>query len=88
MNELIHICRTVANSEIAIHRLNKKVINMAKCCRLTNTRVSCLAVAGLLTMAVIAMQDKEIKALKAQVANLTKTKTHSTTEGQTEQKGA
>ena len=89
MNELIHICRSVANSENAINRLNKSVVKLTKCCRITNTRVTCVAVAGLLITAIIAMQEKEIKALKEQVANLTvKTEHRGTMEGQTERKGA
>jgi len=89
MNEMIQLCRSVANSENAIRRLNKSLTKMAKCCRMTNTRVTCVAIAGLFITAVIAMQDKEIKALKEQVDILTiKTKTHGTTEGQTAQKGA
>ena len=89
MNELIHICRSVANSENAIHRLNKGMARMAKCCRLTNTRVTCVAISVLLITAVVAAQEKEIKALRKQVADLTaKPETNDTTEEQTAQEGA
>lgn len=89
MNELFHICRSVANSENAIHRLNKGMANMAKCCRLTNARVTCVAIGMLLITAVVAMQGEEIKALRKQVADLTaKPETTDITEEQTEQEGA
>lgn len=89
MNELIYICRSVANSENAICRLNKAVNKMAKCVRSTNTGVIYLGIAGIMILSVVAAQDKEIKALKKQVADLAaKTETQDTTEGQTEQKGA
>lgn len=94
MNELIHICRSVAHSENAINRLNKSIARMGKCCRIINARVTCVAVAGLLITAVVAMQDKEIKALKKQVADLEAARgpmenvADDTMEEQTEQKGA
>ena len=89
MNELIHICRSMVNTENAINRLNKNIAKMAKCCRVTNARVTCVAIAGLLVTAVVVIQEREIKALQEEVACLTmKTKTHGTTEGQTAQKGA
>ena len=89
MDELIHICRSIANTENAVQRLNKNVAKLTKYCRMTNVRVTGVAIAGLLVTAVIAIQCKEIEALKEEVACLKiKTKTHSTTEGQTAQKGA
>ena len=89
MNELIYICRSVANSENAICRTNKAVRKLAKCIRSTNTSVICLGIAGFMILSVVAAQDKEIKALKKQVADLAaKTETQDTTEEQTEQEGA
>lgn len=91
MNELIYICRSVANSENAICRLNKTVGKLAKCCRKTHAQVGGILIATLLITTVIAIQDKEIRALKKQVADLAKceeAETHDTTEEQTAQEGA
>lgn len=82
MNQCIeYVCRGVIVSEDAVKRLNKNVAGMVKCCIRTNTRVTCVAVAVALITTVVVAQNKEIKALKAQVANLT-TKTHDTSEGE------
>lgn len=73
MNQFIeYICRGVVRSEDAISRLNKHVTKLTKCVRITNTRVTCVAIAGLCFGVVIAMQDKEIKELQKQVADLAK----------------
>ena len=93
MNQFIeYVCRGVIRSEDAIKHLNKNVAKLVKCTRITNTRVTCLAVAGLLITAVVAMQDKEIKELKKQVADLAvkdeSADTADTTEEQNEQEGA
>lgn len=92
-----YVCRGVVRSEDAIKRLNKSVIKLAKCNNRLCTSVICLGIAGLLTTTILMAQDKKIKALKRQVANLAKdadadhvtvNNTVNTTEGQTEQKGA
>lgn len=90
MNELIHICRSVANSENAIQRLNHAAVRLAQCVRKANTGIVCLGVAGLMLWSVVAIQDKEIKALQKQVSELTaKPETHDeTTEEQNQQEGA
>ena len=72
MNELIGICRSLVNSENAIKHLNRSVTSIAKCCRRTNASVLCLTLAGIGLTAVLAIQDKEIKALQKQVADLAK----------------
>jgi hypothetical protein len=89
MNELIYICRSVANSENAICRLNKAVNKMAKCVRKTNAGVIYIGLVSIAILSVVAAQDKEIKVLQKKVADLeAKTETHDTTEEQTEQEGA
>lgn len=94
MNELIGICRSLVNSENAIKRLNHCVTNVAKCCRRTNAAVLCVTVASLGLTAIVAIQDKEIKALQKQVADLTKNaedtseNTSDATEEQNDQEGA
>lgn len=81
-----YVCRSVIRSEDAINQLGKNVTKLAKCCRRADT---CVALAGLCILAVVAMQDKEIKELQKKVADLTaKTETHDTMEEQTEQEGA
>ena len=89
MNELMYICRGMVNTENAINRLNKRVINLTKCCRMTNARVTCGVIAGLLIMTVVAIQDKEITELRKQVADLkTKVEADDTTEEHNDQEGA
>lgn len=94
MNEMMHMCRSIVNSEHAINRLGNRVFDIAKYCRKTSTRVTFLAIAGLLTMTAIAMHDKEIEALKKQVAELKAAKAEAedeastTTEEQKDQEGA
>lgn len=89
MNEFIGLCRSVVNSENAIKRLNHNVAAIAKCCRSTNAAVLCVTLAGVGLTMVLAIQDKEIKALQKQVVELTaKLETPDTTEEQTEQEGA
>lgn len=84
-----YVCRSVIRSEDAINRLGTNVTKLAKCCRVTNARVACIGLGALGILAVVAMQDKEIKALQKQVADLAaKTETPDTTEEQTEQEGA
>lgn len=94
MNNFIeYVCRSVIRSEDAICRLNKNVAKLAKCVRITDARVTCVALGGLCIAAVVAWQDQEIKALKKQVADLTKDAddaddTTENTEEQTQQEGA
>ena len=65
-----YICKGVIRSEDAICRTNKRVTKLAKCCSRTNTTVLCLGIASALTMAVLVIQDQEIKALQKQVSDL------------------
>lgn len=90
MNQFIeYVCRGVIRSEDAIRNLRKNVVSLARCNRNLTVGVICIGVAGLLMATVVAEQDKEIEALKKQVADLaTKTETHDTTEEQTDQEGA
>jgi hypothetical protein len=91
MNDFMsYVCRGIVRSEDAIRCLNKRTIKLAKCCRQTNAAVLCFGVASLLTLAVIADQNREIKALKQQVDNLTKDAkdTANNTEEETQQEGA
>lgn len=91
MNHFIeYICRSAVRSEDAICRLNKRTMKLAKCCRQTNTAVLCLGVTCLLTLAVISMQDQEIKALQKQMADITKDDDTvvTNTEEQNQQEGA
>ena len=67
-----YVCRGIVRSEDAVRCLNKRVVKLTKCCRQTNTAVICLGVSCLVTLAVVAMQDREIKALQKQVTELTK----------------
>lgn len=84
MNEFIeYVCRGVIRSEDAIDRLNRSVVTLARCKNRLNTSVICLGVAGLLLTAVVAAQDRDIKALKKQVSELAKN-----TEEQKQQEGA
>jgi hypothetical protein len=71
MNQFIeYVCRGVIRSEDAIKNLNKKVVGLAKCHRKLSVGIICVSVAGLLLTSVVAAQDKEIQALKKQVADL------------------
>ena len=90
MNEFIeYICRGIIHSEDAVKRLNKNVAGLAKNIRFTNSRVTCVVIASLAITAVVAIQDKEIKALQQRVADLEdKNETHDTTEEQNDQEGA
>lgn len=71
MNELMYICRNMVNSENAIRRLNKNVQALAKCNKNLNSAVLCCLVSGLLTTWILVDQDREIKALKKRVTDLT-----------------
>ena len=88
MNEFIeYVCRGVIRSEDAVKNLNRKVIGLAKCHHRLTVSVICIGVAGLLLTSVIADQDKEIKALKKQVADLAvKDEPDDTTDNTEEQK--
>ena len=95
MNQFIeYVCRGVIRSEDAIKRLNKSVSKLAKCNKRLGTSVICLSISGLLTGAILMIQDKEIRELKKQVADLTKDTDYITAdvttdmEDQTEQEGA
>ena len=99
MNHFIeYVCRGVVRSEDAIRNLSGKVVSLVKCNRNLAGSVICLGVAGLLLTAVVAEQDKEIKALKKQVSDLAKCEEASTehakvdvannVEEQTQQEGA
>lgn len=80
MNQCIEcVYRGVIISEDAIARLNKNTTRLVKHCIRTSTRVTCVAVAVAVVTAIVVTQNKEIKALKEQVANLV-TKTHGTAE--------
>jgi hypothetical protein len=73
MNNFIeYVCRGVIRSEDAIRHLRRNVSGLVKCTRNLSTSVICLGVAGVLLTAVIYDQDKDIKALKKQVAALAK----------------
>lgn len=73
MNHFIeYVCRGVIRSEDSINRLNRNVAALAKGNRNLAASVVCLGVAGILMTSVLFEQDKEIKALKKQVADLTK----------------
>jgi cell division protein FtsB len=73
MNSFVDfVCRGIVRSEDAIRCLNKRTTKLAKCCRQTNAAVLCFGVASLLTLAVIAEQDREIKALRNRVEELAK----------------
>lgn len=98
MNEFIeYVCRGVIRSEDAIKNLNRNVRALAKCNRNLRAGLICFGISGLLLTSVIAFQDKEIQALKKQVAGLTAKDepeegstedTADTTEEQNEQEGA
>ena len=71
MNHFIeYICRSTMRSEDAVRCLNKRVTKLAKCCSQTNVAVFCFGLVSLGTLAIIATQDQEIKALKKQVEDL------------------
>lgn len=73
MNNFIeYVCRGVIRSEDAIRSLKKDLTGLAKCHRSLAGSVVCLGIAGILLTSVIYEQDKEIKALKKQVAELAK----------------
>lgn len=97
MNEFIeYVCRGVIRSEDAIKNLNRNVRALAKCNRNLRAGLICFGISGLLLTSVVAFQDKEIQALKKQVADLAKAEpeegstedTADTTEEQNEQEGA
>lgn len=67
-----YVCRGVIRSEDAIRDLSKNVASLTKCNRHLAGSVVCIGVAGLLMTWVIYDQDKEIKALKKQTAELAK----------------
>lgn len=78
-----YVCRGIVRSEDAIRRLNKNVTKLAKCNSQLSTAVICMGIAGMLTAAMLAVHDKEIKALQKQVSELA-----TTTEVSEEQEGA
>lgn len=78
-----YICRGVVRSEDAICRLNKRYVKLAKYMQQTNVAVICIGVGAIMVASVVAIQDKEIKALQKQVADLTPK-----TEEQNQQEGA
>lgn len=98
MNEFIeYVCRGVIRSEDAIKNLNRSVRTLAKCNRNLRAGLICFGISSLLLTSVVALQDKEIQALKKQVAKLavkdepTEGSTEDatdTTEEQNEQEGA
>lgn len=98
MNQFIeYVCRGVIRSEDAIKNMNRKVAGLTKCHRKLGISVICVSVAGLLLTSVVAAQDKEIQALKKQVATLmpkdepeegSTEDTTDTTEEQNDQEGA
>lgn len=65
-----YVCRGIVRSEDAVRCLNKRMVKLAKCNKQLSAAVVCMGVAGLLTISVLWAQDNEIKALKAQVADL------------------
>ena len=68
MNHVIeYLIRGVVRSEDAICRANKRVANLAKCCKRANL---CIGGACLIALAVVYIQDREIKALQKQVDDL------------------
>lgn len=98
MNQFIeYVCRGVIRSEDEIKRLNREVRTLNKCHRKLGVSIICVSIAGLLLTSVVAAQDKEIQALKKQVADLavkdepeegSTEDTTDTTEEQNEQEGA
>lgn len=78
-----YVCRGIVRSEDAIRRLNKNVNKLAKCTSQLSIAVTLMGVAGMLTAAMLAAHDKEIKALQKQVSELA-----TTTEVSEEQEGA
>jgi hypothetical protein len=67
-----YVCHGIVRSENAINRLSRNVAKLGKCTNRLGTSAICLGVAGLLLTAVVSAQDREIKALKKQVAKLAK----------------
>lgn len=93
MNHFIeYVCRGVVHSEDAIRQLSKRTAKLTKCCRQTNTAVFCFGVVCFGMLAILAIQDQEIKALQKQVTELAnsevETNTVDATEEQNQQKGA
>lgn len=98
MNEFIeYVCRGVIRSEDAIKNLNRSVRNLVKCNRNLRAGLICFGISGILLTSVVAVQDKEIRELKKQVADLaakdeveesSTEDTADTTEEQNEQEGA
>lgn len=93
MNEFIeYVCRGVIRSEDAIKNLNRNVRTLAKCNRNFRTSLICFGVSSLFLTAIVAIQDKEIRELQKQVADLAvkdeAIETADTTEEQNEQEGA
>lgn len=85
MNQFIeYVCRGVIRSEDAIKNLNRKVARLTRCNRKLGVSVICVSVAGLLLTSVVAAQDKEIQALKKQVATLMPVPEEKPEEGSTE----
>jgi poly(3-hydroxyalkanoate) synthetase len=72
MNFMEYVCRGIVRSEDAIDRLNKKVTKMAKTNASLNINIAGICVAGLILTAIVAVQDREIKALQKQVNDLAK----------------
>lgn len=94
MNEFIeYVCRGVIRSEDAIKNLNKSVRALAKCNRNLRASLICFGISGILLTSVVAVQDKEIRELKKQVADLAakdepEEGSTDNTEEQNEQEGA
>ena len=70
MNFMEYVCRGIVRSEDAIRALNKRTIKLARACRQTNSAVLCFGVVCLGILAVVSIQDSEIKALQKQVSDL------------------
>lgn len=85
MNQFIeYVCRGVIRSEDAIKNLNRKVAGLTKCHRNLAVSVICVSISGLILTSVVAAQDKEIQALKKQVATLIPVPEEKPEEGSTE----
>lgn len=91
MNFMEYVCRGIVRSEDAICRLNKRVVKLAKCTRSLNTSILCIGIGTLMLGTVVAIQDKEIRELQKQVAELTakpEIQNENATEEQNQQEGA